>query len=101
MTYTVTVSNFQRKSTRKKKEKSKNSYQSPRYFLRIKPTQHNLGSCSKIKYMTKRAKIHLKRNMMAERSVLYVNGDAQNSIAMIRPVLPNFSFRLKLALSFL
>ena len=39
--------------------------------------------------------------MMAERSVLYVNGDAQNSIAMIRPVLPNFSFRLKLALSFL
>lgn len=89
------------KAPGKKGEKSKNSYQSPRYFLRIKPTQHNLGSCSKIKYMTKRAKIHLKRNMMAERSILYVNGDAQNSIAMIRPVLPNFSFRLKLALSFL
>jgi hypothetical protein len=62
---------LQGKSTRKRnKNNAKNSYKSPRAKAFAKNQAHNLGSCSKIKYMITRAKIHLNRIIMAERSIL-------------------------------
>ena len=60
--YTAPASMFQGKNTRKKKEKSKNNYKSPiEVFSKNQAHKHAL-----ILNNDKRAKIHLKRNMMEE-----------------------------------